>query len=115
MASSVLACRRCNAGLAITSTSTPALDATYPCDPATQVKLGSMYSLIQRADSAAFPGGLTSLPWPTIMPTGIGTVTFSSAAEFLAMETAVGAYVLALDLIIMTGAGTLSPTTATIE
>lgn len=101
-------------GLAITSTSTPALNATYPCDTATQSNLNSMYALIQRAGGNAFPGGLTALPWPTITPTGPGTVTFNSATEFLAMETAVGDYVLVLNLIALTGTGTLPPATATI-
>jgi hypothetical protein len=73
-----------------------------------------MHSLIQRAGGAAFSGGLTSLPWPTITPTGPGTVTFNSVSEFLAMETPVGDYVLRFDLIATTNADALPAATATI-
>jgi hypothetical protein len=100
-----------SAGLAITSTGTPALNGTYACNPAMQQNMASMYNLIQRAGGNAFPGGLTSLPWPVAG----GTVTFNSVAEFLAMETAVGDYVMQLNLIITTNSGTLPPPTTTIS
>jgi hypothetical protein len=99
-----------SAGLEITSTSTPSLNATYPCDAATQSNISSMFDLIQRSGGNAFPDGITSLPWPVMT----GTVTFNSVSEFLAMETAVGNYVLALDLIITTGTGTLPSASVTI-
>jgi hypothetical protein len=100
-----------NAGLTITSTSTPTLNGTYNVDAVAQANINSMYNLIQRAGGSAFPGGLTEMPWADIN----GTVhTFASVGDFLAFETAVGDYVLALNLIAITNTGTMPAASATI-
>jgi len=91
------------AGCQIVSTSNAALSGTYACDEASQGRLNRMYSLISR-NAGAFPAGLTSLPWPDAFG---GVHVFATAAEFLAFESAIGGFVLALDLIISTNAGTL--------
>ena len=94
-----------NAGLNITSNGTPAINGTYACDNAAQAKLNRVYGLIQRAGGNALPGGLSTLPW--LLADGKTAVEFTSVAPFLAVEQAIGDYVLALDLIIATGAGML--------
>jgi len=100
------------AGLTITSTGTPALNGTYACDDAAQARINRVYALIQRGGGAVFPAGLTSLPWPDKS----GALhTFTSVAEFLAFETAVGNYVLALDMIQAANSGTLPSSTVNIE
>ncbi|WP_428485937.1 hypothetical protein [Rhodopila sp.] len=100
-----------SAGLTISSAGTPALDGTYACDDTAQANLNSMYNLIQRAGGNAFPGGLSALPWPLLSG---AVVTFTSVSAFLAVETAIGDYVLTLDLVVTTNAGTLPPATASI-
>ena len=100
------------AGVQITSTSTPALNGTYACDDAAQARINRVYALIQRGGGAVFPAGLTSLPWPDES----GALhTFTGVAEFLAFETAVGNYVLALDMIQAANSGTLPSSTVNIE
>lgn len=103
-----------SAGLAIISSGTPSINGTYAVDPASQSKMGLMYNLIQRAGGAAFPGGLTSLPWPVLVGGTGGVVMFNSVSEFLTVETILGDYVLALDLIVTTGAGSLPAASITI-
>lgn len=99
------------AGLTVTSTATPAISGTYACDAATQSKLASLYNLIQRAGGAAFPAGMTALPWPDMR----GAVhSFTAVSDFLNLETAIGNYVLALDLIVTTNSGTLPAASVTI-
>ena len=93
-----------SAGLSITSTGTPAINGTYPCDNTAQARFSRVYELIQRAGGSAFPAGMTELPWA--LADG-SIVKFASVSTFLAVEQAVGEYVLALDLIIATGSGTL--------
>lgn len=99
-----------NAGLTISSTSTPDIDGTYACDETAQGRFNRVYNLIQKA-GGSFPNKLTALPWPIEG----GSVTFNSVAEFLAVEQAVADYVLTLDLIITTGAGTLPADAVTIS
>ena len=99
------------AGLTITSTNMPSLNGTYACDDAAQARINRVYALIQRVGGAAFPASMTSLPWPDKS----GALhTFTSVAEFLAFETAIGDYVLALDMIQATNSGTLPSSTANI-
>jgi hypothetical protein len=99
------------AGVTVTSTATPPLNGTYACDPATQANLSSMYNLIQRAGGAAFPAGLTALPWADA---GGAIHTFTAVSDFLNFETAIGDYVLKLQLIIATNSGTLPSPAITI-
>jgi len=96
-------------GLAITSTSTPALDGTYACDDATQAKINRVASFI--ALNGKFPAGLTAMPWPDMS----GTVhEFPTTAEFTAFAFAVANYVVELDAVIMGLATTLPAASATI-
>jgi hypothetical protein len=97
-------------GLTITSTATPALNGVYACDDAAQAKLSRVYGLIERA-GGAFPAALAAMPWTD--QSGAPHV-FPTVAQFLALETAVGDFVLACDLIIATNSGTLPPATAAI-
>jgi hypothetical protein len=78
------------AGLAITSTSTPALNGNYATDPNTQSHIQSeMLSVIV---NSTFADGTTSVAWPDIT----GAVRTFSVAEFKALALAIGAYVAAL-------------------
>lgn len=79
------------AGIAITSTSAPALNATYPCDPATRNSLSATLQYTQANN--AFPLGITTL----VRPDASGTPhEFATVALFQAFATAVGAYTAAL-------------------
>jgi hypothetical protein len=97
------------AGVAITSTSTPALNGTYAIDPSSQMKINSMALFV--AVNQKFPGGATSYPWLTMSGTAN---TFPSITEFDAFATAVADYVAQLDMIIATGTGTLPASSVTI-
>jgi hypothetical protein len=97
------------AGLAVNSTSTPALNGTYAIDPTSQMKINSVALYV--AVNQKFPGGATSYPWLTMSGTAS---TFPSIAEFDAFATAVADYVAQLDMIIATGAGTLPASSVTI-
>lgn len=56
--------QRLAAGLAITSTGAPELDATYPIDDATSVVIGGAYAGIKGGDG--LPGGGTTLTDPKL-------------------------------------------------
>lgn len=100
-----------SAGVTISSTATPALNGTYAVGPNERSNLTSMYDLIQRAGGSAFPAGLSALPWPD----SSGAVhIFAKVSDFLNFETAIGGWVLELQLVITTGAGTLPSSTVTI-
>jgi hypothetical protein len=94
------------AGLAITSTSTPALNGTYAIDNASQGKIAAISVYI--LTNAKFPGGVASYPLVDMSGT---PHTFPTTASFQAFATAVADYVAALDAIIATNSGTL-PTAA---
>jgi hypothetical protein len=51
------------AGIAITSTSTPALNGTYAIDVGSQMKINSVALFV--AVNQKFPGGATTYPWLT--------------------------------------------------
>lgn len=90
------------AGVAITSTGTPALNGTYAVDSITQHKIAavSVYILV----NSKFPGGASSYAWPDVS----GALhNFPSTAEWQSFATAVADYVAELDLIIVTGTGSL--------
>lgn len=81
-------------GLAITSTATPALDATYPCDGVATAKYGAMQLCL--AGTSAFPGGGT-----------VGNIKDSAGgwhgvtpAQYTAIVAAIGAFVAGCDLVI---------------
>lgn len=76
-------------GLAITSTSTPTLNATYPCDSTTQSHVQA--EVISILLNGAFVGGGTTLAWPDAS----GAVHQFSLAAFKAFATAQAAFVAA--------------------
>jgi len=80
------------AGLIITGTTTPSISGTYSCSVTAQNDLAAMYNLIQRSGGATFPGGLTALAWPVL--NSRQPVLFTTVSDFLAVETAIGNYVL---------------------
>lgn len=96
-------------GIQITSTSTPALNGTYTIDGIAQGRIASVSTYI--LVNGVFPGGLTEYPWIDMAGS---PHTFPTTTEFQAFATAVADYVAALDLIIVTGEGTLPSATATI-
>lgn len=94
------------AGLAITSTATPALNGTYACDDAAQGRMNRVQGFI--AANGKFPGGVSALPWPDM----VGAIhTFPTTTEFTAFASAVADYVFALDQVAM-GTSTSLPTAA---
>jgi len=88
-----IAAQKLGNGIAITSTGTPALNATYAIDPLTQGQIASVSIYIQT--NGRFPAALSVLPWPDIT----GTMhSFVSPAQFTAFATAVADVVTAIDL-----------------
>jgi hypothetical protein len=81
------------AGLAITSTGTPAIDGTYPLDSITQFEINSVMLFIQT--NGDFPGGTSTYPW---FDAAGAPHIFPSIAVFKEWATAVANYVAALKL-----------------
>lgn len=104
MASSAL-----SAGLAVTSTSTPAINGTYSVDPAAQGRMAAISTFI--LVNNAFPSGASAFPW---IDTSGGVHLFPTTALFQQFATAAANYVAALDLIAATGTGTMPPNSITI-
>jgi hypothetical protein len=103
-----LAVTALSAGLALTSTGTPALNATYALDPESRADmLAEMVSLLA---NSTFTNGTTSLAWPD----AANTMHTFNVTEFKAFATAAGAYVGALKPIIASNTGTLPSAGATI-
>lgn len=76
------------AGIEITSTSTPALNGTYPLDPASQANINAVITYILL--NGTFPNNAATLNWYDISGT---SHTFPSIAEFKAFSTATANYV----------------------
>lgn len=97
------------AGLAITSTGTPALDGTYSVDEDAQSEIGwvSNYILV----NGKFPGGATQYPW---IDMANQNHLFQSTQDFQTFATVVADYVAALVIIIKTNSGDLPIPTAVI-
>ena len=93
------------AGCQITSTGTPALNATYPCDPTTQADIQA--ELISLMLNNTFTNGTTTLLWLD----ATNTPRAFSVAAFKAFATAVGTFVGALKIIAATNSGTLPSAT----
>lgn len=89
-------------GIAITSTSSPSLNATYAIDPMSQAQIEGVSEYI--GVNQRFPAGLTALPWPDIS----GSPHLFNMPQFLAFGTAVADVVTAISL------GQSPPQTATI-
>ena len=77
----------------ITSTATPALSATYPCDPATQGKLASVVTSV--VATQGFPGGATVYP----MKTASGAWVPMTPTQYVTVAGAIASFVGQLDLI----------------
>jgi hypothetical protein len=91
------------AGLAIVSTGTPALNATYAIDDAMRVSINANVSYIQTY--SAFPAGVATKDWPDID----GTIhTFPTTGDYLNFARAVADYVAAVNDWGITG-GTAGP------
>lgn len=98
-----------NAGFAITSTGTPALDGTYPASGAGWADLKDEALFI--ASFGAFSTGASTLPF--MLPSG-ATVTFTATSQVQAVVKAIAMYLTALKTIAATGAGTLPAAAGTI-
>jgi hypothetical protein len=82
-----------SAGCQIASSSAPALNGTYPIDPATQQQVASVALYI--AVNGRFPAGQTSFAWSDVSGT---SHLFASTSEFQAFATALADYVAVLNL-----------------
>ena len=82
------------AGLAITSTSTPALNGVYAIDDATQNKITSVSQYI--TVNGKFPAGLEAFPMHS--PDGAKTYIFSSPTLYQAAASAICDYVAMLTM-----------------
>jgi hypothetical protein len=96
------------AGLTITSTSTPAIDATYPCDQTTQTQLSA--EVISLMLNGTFADGSDTIEWMDVNRTG-HTMTI---AQFKTVATAIGAYVSGLTKCINGQASALPTSTVTV-
>jgi hypothetical protein len=96
-------------GLLISSGSIPTLNGTYAVDPIAQGRIASVSTYI--LVNSRFPGGVMSYPWIDLANQ---PHVFPDTTAFQSFATAIADYVAALDLIIVTGTGTLPAATATI-
>lgn len=97
------------AGLTITSTSTPALDGVYACDPTTIGFVNSEINAILL--NATFADGSTALEWPDMT----GALHLYTIAQFKTLAVALGEFVSGIRKCVIGATGaTLPPATATI-
>jgi hypothetical protein len=99
-----------SAGLAITSTSTPALDGTYACDATAQAHMMAEMIALLNSSGASFADGTNSIVWPNIT----GSLHTWAPAQFQPLALAIGAYVSALYKCINGVLATLPPAAVTI-
>jgi hypothetical protein len=97
-----------SAGLAVTSTSTPAVNGTYALDPVTQSKIAAMVLTIQV--NGTFPNSMTAYPWPLLNG---AFVTFPNVTVFKDWATALSNYVAVLDLYAAGAPGVALPSAST--
>ena len=76
------------AGVTINSTSTPAINGLYACDPTTISDISG--ELLSMLENSTFTNGATAIGWP--LASG-AIVTFPSLAVFKAWATAIAGYV----------------------
>ena len=104
-------------GLAVTSTSNPALNGTYPADPSTVASLLGVQNFIDR--NARFPGGSNQYVVadisgnPHVFTTAI-VIGGGSPPSFTQFVYALADFAASCNAIAITGAGTLPLPTATI-
>jgi hypothetical protein len=96
------------AGIAIVSTSTPALNGTYACDQLSQMDVIAIETSLNAGKG--FPGGATTFNYPDV---GGGMHAFSEA-NFTDFAAAVRDYVYALKSVIAGGSSTLPASSVTI-
>jgi hypothetical protein len=92
-----------NAGMQIVSTGTPALNATFACDPATYQRVGGIVAAI--AGGLGLPGGGATFLWPDTT----GTPHSFSVVNFSAFAKAMMDFEYTLNAIIGSNSGTLPP------
>ena len=98
-----------NGGLALTITGSLTLDATFPCDPPTQLKLSAVQQVL--SVTGKFPGGGATYP----MRDAAGTWHQLTPAQYTAIATAVATFVAACDLVVDGASSTLpSPSAAVV-
>jgi hypothetical protein len=99
------------AGIAITSTGTPALNGTYPLDQDSQNNVNATVAYILL--NGTFPEGGTTMPW--LLKNGT-SVLWPSVTEFKAFATAYANYVAEIVLYEESGgqSGSLSSSSVTI-
>lgn len=85
--------QKIDAGVAVTSTGNPALNATYPIDPAAQSHIQAVSLYIQV--TGKFPAGQAIFPWPDVAGT---KHSFQTTAQFQAFAAALADYVTAIEL-----------------
>jgi hypothetical protein len=88
--------------VAVTFTSTTAMDGSYAIDPVSQGKMAAVSAYI--LTNGKFPGGAATYPWVDV--TGVAR-TFPTTSLFQTFATAIADHVSVLDLIIATSSGTL--------
>jgi hypothetical protein len=84
--------QRIAAGLKITSTGTPALNATYGCDPQAEFNIVALETSLNA--NQGFPNGAATYAYPTITP---GVKVTMTPAQFTEIAAAIRDYVNALD------------------
>ena len=92
-------------GLAVTSTGTPALSATYPCDPTTQSHIAA--EMISVLVNGTFADVTASVQWPDVT----GALHTFTLAQWRPLAVAIGAFVAAA-LKVQIGATTTLPSAA---
>ena len=104
-----LAATALSAGLAITSTGTPALNATYPTNGTVWADLKDEALFIQ--SFAAFSSGTSSM---TFILSSSSTVTFTATSQLQAVVKAISMYITALKMVVATNTGPLPAAAVTI-
>jgi hypothetical protein len=103
-----LAANAINAGLTISSTSTPAINGTYAVDANAQSKLNAVTTYVMLNN--AFPANQSAMPWADMS----GAAHALSIANFKAFATAIANYVAELDLYANGALTTIPANTVTI-
>lgn len=107
-----LATAALSAGLAVSSTSTPALNGTYIVAPGVPFGQGDLATEAQFVSTfGEFTNGTTTIEWPLLTE---GAVTFPNTAAFLSVAKVIAQYVATLKAIIASNAGILPAPAATI-
>ncbi len=96
-------------GLTVLSTGTPAINGTYGVGATSLTRINAVSTYIMV--NAKFPIGLSEFP---MLDTDGMTHLFPNISLFQAWATAIADYVATLDMILLTGTGSIPPSTVTI-